>query len=78
MPQVPGKASVRENTLVALIVSAMMTCVVSGIATFRAQGLVDGFFIQWLASWLLSWLVAYPMLLVLHPVVWRIVSRILS
>lgn len=69
--------SVRQNALLALLVSGMMTCVVSGIATLRAIGLVEGFVGQWLSSWLLSWLVAYPMLLGLRPFFRRLVVRLM-
>ena len=70
----PARAP-RQNALVPLLVSGMMTCVVSGIATVRAVGLVDDFWAQWLSSWVVSWVVAFPMLLVLQPIVRRFVDR---
>jgi hypothetical protein len=51
----------------------MMSFLVSGIATFRTAGLVDGFASLWIGAWLPSWLVAFPVVLMVAPVARRIV-----
>jgi hypothetical protein len=55
------------NLVLPLILSALMTCVVSLISTWRSVGLIDGFLGLWLGAWALSWLVAFPLLLVVLP-----------
>lgn len=75
MPQDFEPSTKAQSALAAAIVSAMMTCVVSGISTLRALGPGGDFLAQWLLSWLVSWLVAYPILFLLQPVVRRFVAR---
>jgi hypothetical protein len=58
------------------VLSAMMSFVVSGIATFRTLGLAEGVVGIWLGNWLSSWAVAFPVVLVLAPVARRMVGRI--
>ncbi len=41
--------------LFGFILSGLMSCMVSGIATLRAVGLADGFGVQWMTSWVVSW-----------------------
>lgn len=60
--------------LFGLILSALMSFLVSGIATFRTAGLVDGFFASWINAWLPSWLIAFPVVLVVAPVARRLVG----
>lgn len=62
--------------LFGFLLSGMMSFVVSGIATFRAVGPVDGFSGLWLAAWLPSWLVAFPTVLIVAPIVRRFVAKI--
>jgi hypothetical protein len=57
-----------------LFLSAVMTCVVSLISTWRSVGLIDGFVRLWLGAWALSWVVAFPLLLVALPLA-RAVTR---
>lgn len=61
--------------VVGLLVSGMMSLLVSGLATWRALGFVDGFAALWLWTWLNAWAVAFPTLLVVAPVVRRFVAR---
>jgi hypothetical protein len=69
------KLPARYNAIaVPLLLSLMMTCIVSGIATVNSLGLVDGFFGKWMQAWLYSWLVAFPIMLFVLPVVRRIVA----
>lgn len=56
------------------VLSALMSFLVSGIATFRNAGPVDGFFWLWVAAWLPSWFIAFPVVLVVAPVARRIVN----
>jgi hypothetical protein len=56
-----------------LVLSLLMTCVVSLIATLRALGFSERLFGAWLDAWGLSWLVAFPVLLFVLPLVRRVV-----
>jgi hypothetical protein len=60
--------------LFGFILSALMSFLVSGIATFRNAGLVDGYFNTWISAWLPSWLIAFPVVLVVAPIARRLVS----
>ncbi|MEM9060933.1 MAG: DUF2798 domain-containing protein [Pseudomonadota bacterium] len=66
-----------EPVLFGLILSGLMSCIVSGIATLRAAGWIDGLFSLWLQAWLASWAVAFPVVLVIAPITRRIVQRLL-
>jgi hypothetical protein len=64
----------RYNAIaVPLLLSLMMTCIVSGIATVNSIGLADDLFPTWMQAWGLSWIVAFPIMLFVLPVVRRIV-----
>lgn len=56
------------------VLSALMSFVVSGIATVRTAGLADGIISLWLGAWLASWLAAFPIVLVVAPVARKIVQ----
>ncbi|MBL8831323.1 MAG: DUF2798 domain-containing protein [Rhodospirillales bacterium] len=56
------------------VLSALMSFVVSGVATLRNAGPVDGFAGLWIGAWLPSWLIAFPVVLVVAPVARRIVG----
>jgi hypothetical protein len=62
--------------LFSFILSIMMLCVVSGIATYNVFGLLDGFFNFWMMAWLKSWLVAFPSILVVAPLTRRLVGKL--
>ncbi|HTN63372.1 MAG TPA: DUF2798 domain-containing protein [Devosia sp.] len=64
--------------LFGFVLSALMSFVVSGIATFRNAGLVDGFFDLWVSAWLLSWLIAFPVVLVVAPFARRFVGMLVK
>jgi hypothetical protein len=69
------KLPARYNAVaVPLLLSLMMTCIVSGIATVNSLGLAEGFFGKWMQAWLYSWLVAFPIMMFVLPVVRRIVA----
>jgi len=56
------------------ILSCLVSLLVSGIATFRNAGLIDGFFRLWMAAWLPSWLIAFPVALAVAPGTRRIIT----
>ena len=47
--------------------SFFMTLLVSGVATWRALGLVPGMLGTWMTSWMISWVIAFPTMLVMMP-----------
>jgi hypothetical protein len=56
----------------------MMSLVVSGIATLRNAGLVEGVLSPWFGAWLRSWLIAFPVVLIVAPVTRRLVSLLVK
>lgn len=60
--------------LFGLVLSGLMSLLVSGIATFRNAGPIDGFTGLWVGAWLPSWLIAFPVVLVVAPVARRVVN----
>lgn len=71
MPKLPA----RFNAIaLPFVLSLIMTNIVSGVATWRAIGLVPEFGHLWMSSWALSWLVAFPVVLVVLPLSRRIVA----
>jgi hypothetical protein len=62
--------------LFGLLLSGMMSCVVSGIATWRALGAHPGFIGDWVGSWLVSWAIAFPTVLIVAPLTRRIVGAL--
>jgi Mn2+/Fe2+ NRAMP family transporter len=64
--------------LFGLILSGLMSLLVSGIATFRAMGLVEDFPGQWTRAWLTAWVVAFPVVLVVAPLARRAVQRVVA
>jgi hypothetical protein len=55
-----------------------MTFLVSGVATFRALGLVDGVYGRWMTSWMISWAIAFPTMYFMLPVVRRLVAHVIE
>jgi hypothetical protein len=64
--------------LFGFVLSALMSFIVSGIATFRSAGMANGFFGLWISAWLLSWAVAFPVVLVVAPIARRIVGLLIK
>ena len=58
--------------------SFFMTFLVSGVATWRALGLVPGLLATWMVSWMISWAVAFPTMLVMMPRVRGFLSKIIE
>lgn len=65
-----------QHLVFGFILSGLMSFIVSGIATFRTVGMIDGFLTLWIFNWLPSWAVAYPTVLVVSPFTRRIVSKL--
>ena len=64
--------------LFGFVLSALMSFVVSGIATQRNAGFIDGFFGLWLDAWLSSWLFAFPIVLLVAPIARRLVGLLVK
>ncbi|HHY50420.1 MAG TPA: DUF2798 domain-containing protein [Alphaproteobacteria bacterium] len=64
--------------LFGFILSALMSLLVSGIATFRNAGLGEGFILTWIQAWLPSWLIAFPVVLVVAPITRRLVGLLVK
>ena len=64
--------------LFGLILSGLMSLLVSGISTYRAAGLGDGYAALWASSWLTAWMVAFPVVLVVAPLARRTVSMLVD
>ncbi|MGB1234433.1 MAG: DUF2798 domain-containing protein [Planktomarina sp.] len=63
--------------LFGFILSGLMSCIVSGIATLRATGM-DFTLSLWGSSWITSWIVAFPAVLIVAPIARRLVTRLTS
>lgn len=59
-----------------LILSGCMSLLVSGVSTYRALGMIEGFFGVWMGNWSVSWAVAFPTVLVIGPIARRAVARL--
>jgi hypothetical protein len=64
--------------LFGLVLSALMSFLVSGIATLRNAGFVHGLLGLWINAWLLSWLVAFPVVLIVAPIARRLVGLLVK
>ena len=58
------------------ILSGFMSFIVSGIATIRTAGMVDGVMGLWLGSWAPSWIVAFPTVLFVAPLTRKLVAKL--
>ncbi len=64
--------------LFGLILSGLMSLLVSGISTYRAVSLGEGFIGLWTGAWLTAWLIAFPVVLVVAPLARRAVARLVG
>lgn len=64
--------------LFGLILSALMSLLVAGIATFRNFGLVQSFPSLWVGAWLPSWMIAFPVVLVVAPIARKLVALLVK
>ena len=68
-----------ENVVFGLLLSAMMSFLVTGIANVMGIGVSDpAFFGKWMRSWGTSWAFAFPVVLFVAPLVRRIVHRLVK
>jgi hypothetical protein len=58
------------------VLSAMMSGVVSFIATLKSVGVVPNIVALWLGAWQVSFLIAFPTLMLVLPVVRRLVALV--
>jgi len=72
-PFIPARC---EFVVFGLLVSGMMSLLVSGVAMFRAVGLISGFVSIWLQAWMAAWAVAFMAILFVVPLVRRLLSRL--
>jgi hypothetical protein len=64
--------------LMPLILSAMMSAVVSFIATLNSIGFAANLVRLWLGAWSVSFLIAFPTLLLVLPIVRRLVNLLVE
>ena len=62
--------------LFSLITSGLMSCIVCGVATWKALGFVPDFLAAWMRAWSLAWPIAFAVLLVVGPIVRRVLARL--
>jgi len=61
--------------LFSFLLSGMMSCIVTGIATLRVLGFTEPLLSKWMSSWMFGWLVAFPVVYFVAPMVRKIVDR---
>ena len=57
-----------------LVLSGLMSCLISGVATLKGFGFVPGFLKLWMGAWAVSWPVAFPAATLALPFARRIVG----
>ncbi|AXT28664.1 DUF2798 domain-containing protein [Ruegeria sp. AD91A] len=62
------------HAIFGLIMSGLMSCIVTGIATVKAVGFHPETLSDWMASWAFCWPIAFTVILVLGPSVKRMVE----
>jgi hypothetical protein len=70
--------SSRDAVCPAVGTSFFMTFLVSGVATWRAIGLVPGLLWTWMTSWMIAWAIAFPTMVVMMPRVRGFLARIIE
>lgn len=60
--------------LFSLILSGVMSLLVSGISTFRAVPVDQGFLGLWAGAWLTGWLLAFPAVMLAAPLTRKLVT----
>jgi hypothetical protein len=64
-----------EFVIFGALVSGMMSLLVSGVAMFRAVGLIPGFVSIWFQAWLWAWAFAFLAILFVVPLVRKLLAR---
>ena len=65
IPKLPAKFA-------AWIMPLFLSCLM--INMLINVGLINGFWVKWLAAWMVSWAVAYPVVLIVLPLVRRLTA----
>jgi hypothetical protein len=65
-----------EPFVFAFFLTAIMSFLISGVATFTAGGL-EALRAQWAQAWLTSWPIAYPAVLIVRPVAVKLTRALL-
>ena len=65
-----------SHIMFCLIMSGLMSCIVTGIATVKAIGFGPGTFGDWMAAWAFCWPIAFSVIVILGPSVKRLVDRL--
>ncbi|WP_171131849.1 MULTISPECIES: DUF2798 domain-containing protein [unclassified Ruegeria] len=66
------------RALFSLIMSGLMSCIVTGIATVKANGFGPSTFGDWMAAWAFCWPIAFTVILLLGPTVQRFVNGLVK
>lgn len=64
------------RALFSLIMSGLMSCIVTGIATVKTIGFGPHTAGDWMAAWLFCWPIAFIVILLMAPTVQRFVNRL--
>lgn len=67
-----------EQAVFVFLLSGLISCIISFVATFRATGLVDGFFSLWGGAFIASWTVAFPVALLVVPIARRAAKSLIA
>ena len=71
MKELPARSL---KVAVPLVLSGLMSCLISGVATLKGFGFVPGFVKLWMSAWAVSWPVAFPAATFALPPARRIVG----
>ncbi len=61
-----------------LVTTFFMTCLVSGVATYRALNPGQPMLATWMESWMVSWVIACPTMYVVMPRVRRLLDQFIE
>ncbi len=67
-----------SKLLFPFILSGMMSCLISGITTLKAVGLIPNFCGLWMSAWIIAWLFAFPSVMICAPIAQKLVQWILK
>ncbi|SCZ65841.1 DUF2798 domain-containing protein [Epibacterium ulvae] len=62
--------------LFGFLLSGIMSCIVTFVATIKNMGMSVDVFTAWLAAWSFGWPIAFCVVLVVGPFVRRLVARL--
>jgi hypothetical protein len=65
-----------SQALFGLILSGLMSCIVTCVASIKAVGLGPHTFGAWMSAWSLSWPIAFAVVLVAAPRVRKLVGKL--